>query len=70
MKPFGHPPKEDHYKFVVIGHRTPEGVTGAYGPFPSVFAADQWWDEHMSEVQGYTSGDYEVVLMEAPEDGT
>lgn len=52
--------------FVIVGHRTPEGTTGVYGPFESVTKADLWWDEHMSEKQGYMSGDYEVVLMENP----
>lgn len=67
MRPFNQP-QEKRYMFVIVGHRTPEGCMAVYGPFESVTQADQWWDKHMSEVQGYTHGDYEVVLMENPND--
>lgn len=61
MKPFGQAdsPKEERYKFVLIDLKSP----AAYGPFPSVIAADMWAD-----AAGITQSN--VLLMEAPDDGT
>ena len=62
MRPFDQPPKEERYKFVLIVHRSGDGDSGAYGPFPSVTAADLWADKT------FNHHDYEVVLMENPDD--
>jgi hypothetical protein len=59
MKPFDQPPKEERYQFVLIVHRSGDGDSEAYGPFPSVMSADQWADS-------LDHRDYEVVLMENP----
>jgi hypothetical protein len=66
MRPLGEPPKEDRYKFVLIERHMHDGdlLSNVYGPFPSVIAADMWADATLKH------HDYEVVLMEAPEDGT
>ena len=50
-------PKEERYKFVLIDLKDP----AAYGPFPSVIAADMWADRHINH------NDTRVVLMEAPD---
>ena len=67
MKPFGQPPKEERYKFVLIAHFGKlKASIDCYGPFDSVLAADQWWDNHAASRVEYGWKDYEVVLMEAP----
>ncbi len=58
MKPPGSPPKEERYRFVLIDLKDP----AAYGPFPSVIAADMWADGHI------THNDTRVVLMENPDE--
>jgi hypothetical protein len=63
MKPFGQPPKEDRYKFVLVIYSKPN-VADVVGPFPSVIAGDMWATEHL------THNDYEVMLMEAPDADT
>lgn len=70
MKPFeqADKPKEERYRFCLVMY--PSGKTKAtefVGPFPSVMSADQWWDTHRSGKEGYGYADYEVVLMEAPD---
>jgi hypothetical protein len=72
MRPFNQPPKEDRYQFVLLAYLLNGGIA-AFGPFPNVSAADQWWDanaakeDYCSPNLGYK--DYEVVLMEAPDEG-
>lgn len=66
MKPFDPPPKEERFQFCLLTY--PPGKTKAtefIGPFPSVMAADQWWEQHMAP-HGYHFNDYEVLLMENP----
>lgn len=67
MQPFNQS-KEVRFQFVLIAfrHVEPKG-TDCYGPFPSVSAADQWWDGHAAMRAEYGWKDYEVVLMEAPD---
>ena len=69
MKPFGQPPKEDRFKFVLVAHLSKGGID-LIGPFPNVMAADMWWDAKSPARAEYGWKDYEVVLMEAPENGT
>lgn len=69
MRPFDQPKKEDRYKFVLAMY--PAGKTRAVefvGPFPNVMQADQWWEQHRLGKEGYDYNDYEVVLMEAPDE--
>lgn len=61
MRPFTQP-KEERYRFVLIVHRHRDNDSGAYGPFPSVISADMWADGHLDH------HDYEVVLMENPDE--
>jgi len=70
MKPFDQPPKEERYKFVLAMYPSGRTLpTEFVDPFPSVMSADQWWDQHRAGKEGYGYKDYEVVLMEAPDDG-
>lgn len=69
MKPFDQPPKEDRYQFVLYTkHQGRAAPSGFYGPFPSVTAADQWWEANCEGNPDYSHHDYEVVLMENPND--
>ena len=72
MKPFGEPPKEDRYQFVLIAYPLdyPKLGTslGVFGPFASVLAADLWWETFTASRTDYGWKDYEVVLMENPND--
>lgn len=71
MRPFDAPVKEVKYQFVLIAFRNlePKGID-CYGPFPNVMAADDWWDANAASRAEYGWKDYEVVLMEAPNDRT
>ncbi len=60
MKPFNEPPKEERYRFVLIDLKD----IAAYGPFPSVIAADMWAETAINH------NDTRVVLMENPDDRT
>lgn len=64
MKPFeqADKPKEERYKFVLVVYSKPN-VADVIGPFPSVMAGDMWASENL------THNDYEVMLMEAPDNG-
>ena len=61
MKPLELPdmPKEARYRFVLIDLKD----LAAYGPFPSVIAADMW-----GEAAGINYRNTRVVLMEAPDE--
>lgn len=63
MRPF---PKEVKYQFVLIAYLL-KGGTECIGPFESVTLADQWWDANAPKRVDYGWKDYEVVLMEAPD---
>lgn len=69
MRPFDEPVKEVKYQFVLIAYLLKGGID-CHGPFDSVMAADQWWDNHAAKRVEYGWKDYEVVLMEAPNDRT
>lgn len=62
------PKKEAKYQYVVIAYLL-KGGTECIGPFETVTLADQWWDANATKRVDYGWKDYEVVLMEAPEDG-
>lgn len=60
-------PKEDKFQFVLIAYLLRGGVE-TFGPFASVSEADQWWDKTAADQPKFGWKDYEVVLMENPND--
>lgn len=70
MKPFGEPPNPPKYQFVMLAY-TKERTLDVIGPFESVTRADQWWEAHQFEERFANNyRDYEVILMEVPDDDT